>query len=354
MRAYLESAIGDGYQGRMRGEVHRFIAVVLGVGAQNVLAPGALAGPHDGLVAKHAVANGVPERLVQRVIRIESRGNPRVVHAGNYGLMQIRLGTARGVGYHGDAAGLLDVDTNLTYAVKYLAGAYRAAGCNENRAVSYYQRGYYGASQRECPATSGMEVAQAEVKVAGKFKRESASASAATTEPTDVIKPKVVRTETIATSKSRPAPARPVGTFEPKRVAPSPAQPAEVVKAVLPTVSTPPNPPSTAKADPALTAKTEPPKPAAEQFDVASVPLPPERPGLQASPQEEPERNARRTHWRSGRRVRAIADDPSGVVTFLKKLVTPEKTIVTSERRSHRRRAAKTSANGLARVQPPL
>jgi hypothetical protein len=72
------------------------------------------------------------------------------VHAGNYGLMQIRLGTARGVGYSGDAKGLLEPATNLTYAVKYLAGAYRAAGCDENRAVSYYQRGYYGAALREC------------------------------------------------------------------------------------------------------------------------------------------------------------------------------------------------------------
>ena len=66
--------------------------------------------------------------------------------------MQIRLGTARGVGYPGEAKGLLDADTNLTYAVKYLAGAYRAAGCNDDRAVSYYLRGYYGAAQRECSA----------------------------------------------------------------------------------------------------------------------------------------------------------------------------------------------------------
>ena len=66
--------------------------------------------------------------------------------------MQIRLGTARGVGYSGDAKGLLDPDTNLTYAVKYLAGAYRAAGCDADRAVQYYQRGYYGAARRECGA----------------------------------------------------------------------------------------------------------------------------------------------------------------------------------------------------------
>ena len=49
-------------------------------------------------------------------------------------------------GLSGDAKGLLDPDTNMTYAVKYLAGAYRAAGCDADRAVSYYQRGYYGAA----------------------------------------------------------------------------------------------------------------------------------------------------------------------------------------------------------------
>ncbi len=103
------------------------------------------------LVAKHAAANNLPESLVRRVIRRESGGNPRLVHAGNYGLMQIRLGTARAMGYQGSASGLLDADTNMTYAVKYLAGAYRVAGGNADRAVHYYASGYYYADKRENP-----------------------------------------------------------------------------------------------------------------------------------------------------------------------------------------------------------
>lgn len=118
--------------------------------AQIALSPRAIAEPLDPLIAKHATANGVPESLVRRVIRIESRGNPRVVNKGNYGLMQIRLGTARGLGYRGTAQGLLDPDINMAYAVKYLAAAYRLAGCNDNRAVLYYQRGYYGAAKFKC------------------------------------------------------------------------------------------------------------------------------------------------------------------------------------------------------------
>lgn len=101
----------------------------------------------DMLISRHAAANGVPEDLVRRVIRRESRGNARAVSKGNYGLMQIRLGTARGMGYTGTAAGLLDADTNMTYAVKYLAGAYRVAGGNQDRAVGYYAAGYYFAAK---------------------------------------------------------------------------------------------------------------------------------------------------------------------------------------------------------------
>jgi soluble lytic murein transglycosylase-like protein len=102
----------------------------------------------DALIARHAAANSLPEALVRRVITRESRGNARVVSRGNYGLMQIKLATARSMGYRGDAAGLLDADTNMTYAVKYLAGAYRVAGGNPDRAVHYYASGYYYAAKR--------------------------------------------------------------------------------------------------------------------------------------------------------------------------------------------------------------
>jgi soluble lytic murein transglycosylase-like protein len=95
------------------------------------------------MAASQAGTAGLPASLVERVIRRESGGNPRAVHAGNYGLMQIRLGTARAMGYTGSAAGLLDPQTNMTYGLRYLAGAYRAAGGNENRAIALYSRGYY-------------------------------------------------------------------------------------------------------------------------------------------------------------------------------------------------------------------
>jgi soluble lytic murein transglycosylase-like protein len=105
---------------------------------------------YEALVATHAAANGVPVVLVHRVIMRESRYRPTVVgRGGTIGLMQIKLATARGMGYTGDAAGLRDPNTNLTYAVKYLAGAYRAANGDHGRAVSYYASGYYAAAKRQ-------------------------------------------------------------------------------------------------------------------------------------------------------------------------------------------------------------
>ena len=111
----------------------------------------------DGLAAGAASAAGIPASLVARVIRRESGGNPRAVSRGNYGLMQIRLGTARAMGYAGSAEGLLDAQTNMTYAVKYLAGAYRAANGNESRAVALYARGYYDVAKAQGFSPYGTE-----------------------------------------------------------------------------------------------------------------------------------------------------------------------------------------------------
>src|SRR5262245_5556360 len=109
----------------------------------------AIPSTYSSLVSAHAQANGIPEALVHRVVMRESRYNPRAVSRGNYSIMQIRLNTARAMGYTGSAAGLLDANTNMTYAVRYLAGAYRAAGGNHNRAVALYASGYYYQAKRQ-------------------------------------------------------------------------------------------------------------------------------------------------------------------------------------------------------------
>jgi soluble lytic murein transglycosylase-like protein len=129
----------------------RLLVLLAAVAAISAPRPSLAQGEHyDALVAAHAKANGVPEALVHRVIVHESRYQPQLVgRGGTIGLMQIKLATARGLGYTGTAEGLRDPDTNLTYAVKYLAGAYRAANGDHRRAMVYYASGYYYAAKRQ-------------------------------------------------------------------------------------------------------------------------------------------------------------------------------------------------------------
>lgn len=103
----------------------------------------------DGLISKYAGHYNVPESLVRRVVQRESGYNPAARNGPYYGLMQIRHDTARSMGYTGSPNGLLDPDTNLKYAVKYLAGAYIVGGRNQDQAVRFYSRGYYYDAKRK-------------------------------------------------------------------------------------------------------------------------------------------------------------------------------------------------------------
>jgi soluble lytic murein transglycosylase-like protein len=126
------------------------LTTVLAIATVPQLASAQQRADYETMVANHAQANGVPEALVHRVIVRESKYHPNLIgRGGTIGLMQIKLATARGVGYTGTAEGLRDPETNLTYAVKYLAGAYRAANGDHNRAVAYYAGGYYYAAKRQ-------------------------------------------------------------------------------------------------------------------------------------------------------------------------------------------------------------
>jgi len=78
------------------------------------------------------------------VVAIESRYNAAARgSAGEIGLMQIKLRTARGVGYRGSAKGLYDPDTNLRYGMKYLGQAQKLAGGNLCRTIMKYNGGHF-------------------------------------------------------------------------------------------------------------------------------------------------------------------------------------------------------------------
>ncbi|MBX3570485.1 MAG: lytic transglycosylase domain-containing protein [Rhizobiaceae bacterium] len=113
------------------------------------VAPDKPASSLDVLIDKYAALYEVPVALVRRVVKRESNFNPSAYNRGHWGLMQIKHATARGMGYGGSAKGLLDAETNLRYAVKYLRGAFLVADGNHDRADKLYQRGYYYDAKRK-------------------------------------------------------------------------------------------------------------------------------------------------------------------------------------------------------------
>ncbi len=106
------------------------------------------------LIQKYAKIYEIPESLIHRVVHRESRYNPKAYNrAGYFGLMQIKYNTAKSMGYEGPASGLLDAETNIKYAAKYLRGAWMTADSKaqnkEANAVQLYARGYYYDAKRK-------------------------------------------------------------------------------------------------------------------------------------------------------------------------------------------------------------
>src|SRR6056297_254003 len=74
------------------------------------------------LINSYADHYEVPRALVHKVVQRESDYRPRARNGPYYGMMQILPATARGIGFRGAPEDLLDADTNMKYAVKYLRG----------------------------------------------------------------------------------------------------------------------------------------------------------------------------------------------------------------------------------------
>lgn len=100
------------------------------------------------LIEKYAAHYDVPVDLVHRVVIRESTHRPWARNGPYYGLMQILPETARTMGHRGPASELLDAETNLKYAVKYLRGAWLVSGGDRDKAVMWYARGYYYEAKR--------------------------------------------------------------------------------------------------------------------------------------------------------------------------------------------------------------
>ena len=90
----------------------------------------------------------VPRPLVHRLAIRESTHNPAARNGPYYGLLQILPQTARTMGFRGKPDDLLNADTNLEFAGKYLRGAWLLADGDEATAIGWYARGYYYEAKR--------------------------------------------------------------------------------------------------------------------------------------------------------------------------------------------------------------
>ena len=95
------------------------------------------------IAASEARRTGVPQQIVDAVMRVESGYDPMASGgAGEVGLMQILPGTAAMLGFRGTMAELREPHTNIRLGTAYLAQAWRLAGGDLCTTVMKYRAGH--------------------------------------------------------------------------------------------------------------------------------------------------------------------------------------------------------------------
>lgn len=100
----------------------------------------------DSVIASAAAINNIPQEWIKAVIQVESNWNSNAVNmsdpgGGAWGLMQILLSTARGLGYAGSGSGLLDPEVNIQYGARLLGQLKTQYGTDFRRIYSAYNSG---------------------------------------------------------------------------------------------------------------------------------------------------------------------------------------------------------------------
>ena len=94
------------------------------------------------IITATAPTYGVPTWFALRIAKVESNYNPRLRGAaGEYGVFQIKCATAKGIGFHGNCAALLDPQVNVRYGLKHLALAMKSSRGNLRLAASKHNGG---------------------------------------------------------------------------------------------------------------------------------------------------------------------------------------------------------------------
>jgi soluble lytic murein transglycosylase-like protein len=118
------------------------------IGAVDTMTTGSIASAmgstkYSTIINSYAVSYGVPVALANAVVRVESNYQPNMTgSAGEIGLMQIKLETARGLGYTGSREALYNPDTNIRWGMKYLAGAHKLGNGTTCGTILRYNAGH--------------------------------------------------------------------------------------------------------------------------------------------------------------------------------------------------------------------
>lgn len=94
------------------------------------------------LIKAMAPSQGVPTWFALRIAHVESNYNPNMRGSqGEYGVFQMKCATAKGIGFSGNCAALLDPRTNIQWGLKHLALAIGKSDGNLRLAASKHNGG---------------------------------------------------------------------------------------------------------------------------------------------------------------------------------------------------------------------
>jgi soluble lytic murein transglycosylase-like protein len=94
------------------------------------------------LIKAMAPSYGVPTWFALRIAKVESNYNPNLRgRAGEYGVFQLKCATAKGIGFSGNCAALLDPAINVRWGLKHLSLAMTKSGGNLRLAASMHNGG---------------------------------------------------------------------------------------------------------------------------------------------------------------------------------------------------------------------
>jgi soluble lytic murein transglycosylase-like protein len=94
------------------------------------------------LIKDMAPRYGVPTWFALRIAKVESGYNPNTRGAaGEYGVYQMKCATAKGIGFSGNCAQLLNASTNVQYGLKHLQMAMKLSHGNLKLAASKHNGG---------------------------------------------------------------------------------------------------------------------------------------------------------------------------------------------------------------------